>query len=358
MVVFCNARKINEVQYPFQMAQFLAVVLLFFSFAAMFIKLLPFVPFSTRRSGLWFSQAVRAPPGAAVPLGAIDVRRTQGEQETCPDKVKHAIAQLGQIIQSDEVCTGPRNRRVCDPIAFRKHFAPGNIDAARAHDWKNRAFTNMTKTRATPWLTIGDFAFTGNDYLDFYVYWLFFRERAEVGTYAEMGGSNGVYASNTYFLDHALGWSGALIEPTACAVCQMPFNRPRATNINAGVCQSSEIRDFSFMSKFCRRGQSSGCNFDYEHVPCEPMDALFSKGGLAHIDFFSLDIETEFRTAFNTIDFNKTHISVFLMECNAGKTKHLKECERMMADKGYEFAWVTFNDILGWKPEVRPAICS
>eukprot|EP00931_Biecheleriopsis_adriatica_P011249 TRINITY_DN112324_c0_g1_i1.p1 TRINITY_DN112324_c0_g1~~TRINITY_DN112324_c0_g1_i1.p1 ORF type:complete len:508 (-),score=61.79 TRINITY_DN112324_c0_g1_i1:49-1506(-) len=34
MVVFCNARKINEVQYPFQMAQFLAVVLLFFSFGA------------------------------------------------------------------------------------------------------------------------------------------------------------------------------------------------------------------------------------------------------------------------------------------------------------------------------------
>lgn len=276
--------------------------------------------------------------------------------KNCPDTVKDAIAQWHHVIASDKHCHGPHNRRVCEPSAFPAHF--GNIDVARSHEFLKRAHTNITKIPATPWLTIGDFAFTGNDYLDFYIYSLFFKERSEAGTYVEMGGSNGVHASNTYFLDHALGWAGELIEPTPCGVCQLPFNRPRATNIHAGVCDTRQMRNFDFMAAFCGTSQKKGCEFD-NIIPCEPMSDLLARGNLTHIDFLSLDIETEFKSAFNTIDFEKTPISVFLMECNVPNSRAdgLHECEQMMADKGYESIWVTRQDILAWKPESRPKIC-
>ena len=82
---------------------------------------------------------------------------------------------------------------------------------------RRRTVTSQTRTPRTPWLNIGHFAFMGNDYLDFLVYNLFFRDVRPKRplVYVESGGSNGVHASNSFFFDHGLGWSGLLIEPSA-----------------------------------------------------------------------------------------------------------------------------------------------
>lgn len=273
---------------------------------------------------------------------------------SCSAKVSAQIGEWNRVINSKQ-CSGKKNARVCNGEAFANHL--GKLDRARADKYLTRAITAQTKLPATPWLTLGNgAAFTGNGYLDFHIYSLFFQERQTPGTYVEMGGSNGVHASNTYFFDHALGWTGALIEPTACAVCQMPFNRPKATNINSGVCKEEKTMDFSFMKNFCSANQMAGCAYDYAHVPCAPMANLFAKAGLTHIDFFSLDIEGAWRDAWDTIDFKTTPIDVFLMECfDVKRDKTL--CENLMTEKGYDFAWVGGNDILAWKPNVQPKIC-
>ena len=57
--------------------------------------------------------------------------------------------------------------------------------------------------------------FYGNDYVDFTIFSHFFAHPPVIGgTYVEIGGSNGVHASNTLFFEQHLDWTGVLIEPT------------------------------------------------------------------------------------------------------------------------------------------------
>jgi hypothetical protein len=82
------------------------------------------------------------------------------------------------------------------------------------------------KIEPTPWLQIGipTLEFYGNDYLDYFIYEAFFVHYYDTnvhayinnnnfnphyqGFYVELGGSNGYHASNTYFFNRYLNWTG------------------------------------------------------------------------------------------------------------------------------------------------------
>ena len=218
-------------------------------------------------------------------------------------------------------CRGLSNARVCSADAFSSLL--GDEDAGKVRGWRGRAITPQTRTPPTPWLTIGNFAFTGNSYLDFLVYTLFFRDvrRKRPLTYVETGGgSNGVHASNSYFFDFQLGWTGLLIEPSRCAICELPMNRPNATNVRAGICPTATTRSFKHMAAFCpgRQGVCKQMRVGRTDalVPCLPLTHILKEQGITHVDFFSLDVEGDWRMALDSLDLAATSVSVLLIECS------------------------------------------
>ena len=253
-------------------------------------------------------------------------------------------------------CRGLSNARVCSADAFSSLL--GDEDAGKVRGWRGRAITPQTRTPPTPWLTIGNLAFTGNSYLDFLVYTLFFRDvrRKRPLTYVETGGSNGVHASNSYFFDFQLGWTGLLIEPSRCAICELPMNRPNATNVRAGICPTATTRSFKHMAAFCpgRQGVCKQMRVGRTDalVPCLPLTHILKEQGITHVDFFSLDVEGDWRMALDSLDLAATSVSVLLIECSPRN-----ECEEQLQQRGFEFVFVTGSDALAWRREARPSLC-
>lgn len=216
---------------------------------------------------------------------------------------------------------------------------------------QERAFSarmEQVKIHATPWLHFGrdlfDFGqtnpaathgtmndthamyFYGNHFVDLSLFTHFFAKPEPVygGTYVEIGGGNGVHASNTLFFEQHLNWKGYLIEPTPCSVCMLPVTRPRDINIKAGCCINSSILDGSFMKGFCPGGQDSCIlnakmgGYGAYTAPCDPMSTLLKSsddGKLPpQIDFLSIDVEENYMAVLESWPWEHTAVDVMIVE--------------------------------------------
>ena len=127
-----------------------------------------------------------------------------------------------------------------------------------------------------------DILFTSNEYLDFFIYDIFFKNsrtalHGENGFYVEVGGSNGVHASNTFFYGHCLGWRGVLVEATGCAECAIPVNRPSATVVAVAIGRTLELKDMAALSStFCEQ-----CPPPTEPRRVLPLAKLFEEQNIA-----------------------------------------------------------------------------
>jgi len=180
------------------------------------------------------------------------INMTVEEAVTKGTSILHRIADASR----NGICSGHRNSLRCHHDRF--FGLRYNSFETNLHNRKN---LSAMKTAPTPWLSIGEVGFYGNDYLDYLLFELFFQRNGnEVlrnGTYLEAGATNGVHASNTLFFDSFLDWSGILIEPTPCAICQLPFNRPDAINIYGGICLTNTSLDNNpELIEFCMSGGS------------------------------------------------------------------------------------------------------
>ena len=157
-------------------------------------------PHSRPAHGLYSSTCTRSLYMAASPrflfIAVIFCHGVAGgdvSDSKCSVQVLQFWREVEALIKGP-ACRGLSNARVCSADAFSSLL--GDEDAGKVRGWRGRAITPQTRTPPTPWLTIGNFAFTGNSYLDFLVYTLFFRDvrRKRPLTYVETGGSNGVHA--------------------------------------------------------------------------------------------------------------------------------------------------------------------
>lgn len=122
------------------------------------------------------------------------------------------------------------------------------------------------------------------------------------GFFVDIGANDGLYLSNTLWLERQHGWSGLLIEanPGLCKhiddlkrhawrLCACLSNKiRRATFVRAdgvgGVennLDSDHVKQFQFHKNFTRK----------EDVPCFSMEEVLDKLNVHHIDFYSLDVE-------------------------------------------------------------------
>ena len=123
-------------------------------------------------------------------------------------------------------CKGTLHNLHCD---HSKKFWKSKYPVYFEHSLQSKLNRSKIRVEPSPWLTIGHVEFYGNDFLDYLIFQLFFQKNGlEVlknGTFLEAGATNGLHASNTLFFDAYLDWKGILIEPSPCAICQLPYNR-------------------------------------------------------------------------------------------------------------------------------------
>ena len=179
------------------------------------------------------------------------------------------------------------------------------------------------------------------------------------GVYVDIGGQTGVDGSNTLFFEQHLGWTGIVIEPTACGTCVIPHTRPRDRVVHAAACASSTVIEGSAFSgsamNFCAAPYDScvatapGGYSNYS-TPCEPMRRLLldGEGRLPpRIDFFSVDVEHHVMTVLQTIPFNEIDIDVLLVEAKRGTAKppfnHEREAIALLRANGYDILPCTFT---------------
>ena len=146
------------------------------------------------------------------------------------------------------------------------------------------------------------------------------------GTYVEIGGFDGYRFSNTLRLHTCFGWNGVLVEASRTNYQNLVENvnkyRPTAAHHFGAVCSPPRTSttlldrlavtgDVEIMPESFKRGWHRK-PIRMEGIPCKPMSSYIEK--LKMIDFFSLDVEGAELEAILTIDFNKVHVDIFLIE--------------------------------------------
>eukprot|EP01013_Petalomonas_cantuscygni_P037606 TRINITY_DN68452_c0_g1_i1.p1 TRINITY_DN68452_c0_g1~~TRINITY_DN68452_c0_g1_i1.p1 ORF type:complete len:426 (+),score=74.01 TRINITY_DN68452_c0_g1_i1:126-1403(+) len=208
------------------------------------------------------------------------------------------------------------------------------------------AFVRRMRTTPTPRLKVGMLEWYGSDQEDWYLFDLFFRtghggrpglpsvpgggDALAHGTFVEVGGNNGVHASNTLFYEKYLNWTGLLVEPTPCYYT-MRQNRPTCHSVWAGICAEETTLDITSMLRFCRSVRPNTTV-----VRCAPMGKLMGEVGLRNVDLLSIDVEGAEATVLRSIDFAAIDVAVVLVEhLSHEKPEALAEKRSILEPFGY-----------------------
>ena len=224
-------------------------------------------------------------------------------------------------------------------------------------------------------LNVGPVRFTGGDYLDFIVYNMLFRGKRN-GVFVEAGAIDGVQESNTFALEHFLGWTGLLIEPSKCAQCATPHYRPRSTTFQGAICKAGENVTWTPSPHTLGGNFETACSRNStadprllecyrttrfrKRMPCMSLTYILQSHGMERIDLFSLDVEGFVSVALRSLDFGAIDVSALLVEAH-----HPKDVEYLRA-QNYTTLPLTsikdemrgyYGDYLAWKPERFESIC-
>lgn len=171
------------------------------------------------------------------------------------------------------------------------------------------------------------FLYHGQHLEDKYAYESFFVGKVN-GMYVEIGGLDGVFISNTLFFHDFLGWRGLLVEPSPENYSKLVKNRPNDINVNSAVCSNFSNVHFAgkggavsgiweFMSEEFRQTWHKKAKLEsLPVIPCIPLQVIFTKFAVKHIDFFSLDVENAELEVLRTINFDLLHVSVLSVEAD------------------------------------------
>jgi len=189
---------------------------------------------------------------------------------------------------------------------------------------------------------------------DKFVYETFFKDRTttmtgSAGTYVEIGAFNGIQESNTHFFDKCLGWEGLLVEGNPTNYQSVLENREFAHKMSfAPTCDGMDPNATVQFSRYPMTNaglKGHAKTYDLKpmvDVPCGPFTPVL--GDIFNgrpINFFSLDVEGAECLVLKTIDFQKIHIDVMMIEIrnNHCRTIHCevrKLVRKKMKEEGYK----------------------
>ena len=160
------------------------------------------------------------------------------------------------------------------------------------------------------------------------------------GIYIESGAFDGKTASNTYIYATQRCWTGLLVEPSARNAAAATVNRPTDIVEHSALVgpdfPTKAIRG-SFNNELMSKVDGAGD----EEVPAHTITALLEKNGVAHVHWWSLDVEGFELDVLRGLDFTRWTPDYILLELwhNNSAVKDF------LAAKGYSIV----ADISPWR---------
>ena len=190
------------------------------------------------------------------------------------------------------------------------------------------------------------------------------------GTVLELGALDGKRYSNSFAFETQLGWRAINVEASPVSFDQLVRNRPGALNINLAVCaaplaESAEggpppllhflvgpspccFGFWEFMSPAFRARWYPGvtdANVSQPHpakgvtstpTHCGPLAAYLSLFGVAHVDFWSLDVEGAELQVLRGFDFGRVTVDVIAVEADGGSPAAEAAVRAYLEARGFE----------------------
>lgn len=138
------------------------------------------------------------------------------------------------------------------------------------------------------------------------------------GIFIELGALDGIFQSNTKWLEDEYNWQGILIEPSPNKFIECKINR-RNNKIFNCACVSFEhdsktIKgDFDGSPMSSIGGKRRNLNSEIE-VECRTLQSIIDETPYEKIDFLSLDVEGYELEVLRGLDFKKQIIEYVLIE--------------------------------------------
>jgi FkbM family methyltransferase len=138
------------------------------------------------------------------------------------------------------------------------------------------------------------------------------------GIYIELGALDGVFQSNTKWLQDELNWSGILIEPSPEKYKICFESRPN-NKIFHCACVSFDYGEKTIKGDFnghamCSVGGERLKNKNLIEVPARTLQSVIDESGFEKIDFLSLDVEGYEHNVLKGLDLSKKQIKYMLIE--------------------------------------------
>jgi FkbM family methyltransferase len=170
------------------------------------------------------------------------------------------------------------------------------------------------------------------------------------GFFVEAGAVDGVFESNTYFLERFRGWKGVLIEPVPEMHRRLATNRPAAIAVNCALVSSgyvgptvSILASHAF-SHIMASDDGAGPGQRVIEVPARTLSSVLDEIHVKVIDLLSLDVEGFEIQALDGLDFRRHQPRFMLIECLSEDRR--VELDRFLGNAYVLVAAVTHRDFL------------
>jgi FkbM family methyltransferase len=155
----------------------------------------------------------------------------------------------------------------------------------------------------------------------------YFRDK-EKGFFIETGSCDGIFQSNTYYLETELNWSGLLIEPNPDYAKECVINRPKSKVYECALVSFDFKKECTTLYSIAMKGamgtiENRGMwinekeNFIvHDKISVRTLTSILDEVQPKEIDFLSLDVEGYELNVLMGIDFEKYKPKVIVVECH------------------------------------------
>lgn len=160
----------------------------------------------------------------------------------------------------------------------------------------------------------------------------YFRDFQD-GFFIETGSCDGIFQSNTYYLETELNWTGLLIEPNPDYVRECIENRPNSKVYDCALVSPEDADKTTVLYSIAHKG-AMGTVGDrgiwkdetekpifHENIPTRTLTSVLDEVKPKEINFMSLDVEGYELNVLKGLDFEKYSPEIIVVECHGDLIK-------------------------------------
>jgi len=157
------------------------------------------------------------------------------------------------------------------------------------------------------------------------------------GYFIETGACDGIFQSNTYYLETELNWTGLLVEPNPDYINECIENRPNSNVYGCALVSPDHGSDTTVLYSIAHKG-AMGTVGDrgiwvnevekpvvHENIPVRTLTSILDEINPPKINFMSLDVEGYEYNVLCGLDFEKYKPEVIVVECHGERIKSVNE---------------------------------